>query len=91
MTTFIEEYRPIFMVATFGVLGLAFYLTYRPRAAAGGSRSKIVSLNKAMLWAVTAVVVIFLFFPQTVTGLFASNDTFTADMDQTVIAIEGMT
>ena len=32
----IETYRPIFMVVTFGFLGMAFYLTYRPRTVAQG-------------------------------------------------------
>ena len=104
MTTFVEDYRPIFMVVTFGFLGLAFYLTYRPRrgsarANESGSavvnqdrrRANIMSLNRIMLWAVTVIAVVFLFFPQTVTSLFASNDGFTADMERTVISIEGMT
>ena len=50
-----------------------------------------MTLNKVMLWAVTVIAVVFLSFPQTVTNLFASNDGFTADMDRTVISIEGMT
>ena len=31
-----ETYRPIFMVVTFGFLGMAFYFTYRPRRMAKG-------------------------------------------------------
>src|SRR5262245_35908569 len=27
----LEAYRPVFMVVTFGFLGMAFYFTYRPR------------------------------------------------------------
>ena len=105
MTTTIERFRPIFMVVTFGFLGAAFYLTYRPfrtraggkqasnatAATRGGQRSKIMAFNKLMLWAVTVIAVVFLFFPQTMTNLFASPDQFTADMDRTVISIEGMT
>ena len=30
----LETYRPLFMVVTFGFLGAAFYLTYRPKKAA---------------------------------------------------------
>ena len=44
-----------------------------------------------MLWTVTVIVIVFLFFPQTVTNLFASSDKITADMQKTVISIEGMT
>lgn len=80
-----EDYRPIFMVVTFAFLGLAFYLTYRSR-----NRSGVMTFNKVMLWAVTVIAVVFLFSPQ-VTDLFASADKFTADMDRTVISIEGMT
>ena len=90
-----ERFRPLFMAVTFGLLGAAFYLTYRPRRATsatpGQSRATIMRLNKLMLWAVTAVAVVFLFFPQAVTGLLPPNDSFTADMERTVIAIEGMT
>jgi hypothetical protein len=106
MVTFLQDYRPIFMVVTFAFLGSAFYLTYRPRpgatagpnnddkgptAMAASPVSRIMKWNRIMLWAVTVVAVVFLFFPQTVTSLFASGDAVTADMEQTVISIEGMT
>ena len=99
-----SDYRPLFMVVTFGFLGLAFYLTYRPGRVAPGShdnsnapgldrspRSTLMTMNKVMLWTVTVIAIVFLFFPKGITGLFPSNDVFTADMDQTVIRIEGMT
>jgi hypothetical protein len=92
------------MVVTFGFLGLAFYLTYRPgrsktanddssqaAMSLNGRRANIMTFNKAMLWAVTAIAVVFLFFPQTFTHFVAANDEFTADMDRTVISIKGMT
>ena len=104
MTTIMSAYRPLFMVVTFGFLGLAFYLTYRPARVAPPSddksnaaapdrshRSTLMTMNKVMLWAVTVIVIVFLFFPGSMTGLFTSNDVFTADMDRTVIKIEGMT
>jgi hypothetical protein len=106
MVTILEEYRPIFMVVTFGLLGFAFYLTYRPRSpramaskgeshggaeAATGPRSSLMTLNKTMLWAVTVIAVIMLFFPQAVPGLFSSDNRFTADMQRTEFQIEGMT
>lgn len=125
----LEAYRPIFMVVTFGFLGMAFYFTYRPRRAVAGQtdcgapasaatdccasptanvprddrsasppesgrrfRFNMMALNKVMLWAVTALAVVFLFFPQYVTGLIgAGNDEITADMTRTELAIEGMT
>ncbi len=50
-----------------------------------------MTFNRIMLWAVTVIAVVFLFFPQVFTGLFASSGGFTADMDRTVLTIEGMT
>ncbi len=104
MTTVLNDYRPIFMVVTFGFLGLAFFFAYRPRrAAAGGDensgasaamrdvRPNIMTLNKIMLWAVTVIAVVFLFFPQAVPNLLAPGDEITANMHRTVITIEGMT
>ena len=91
MTTFVEEHRVLFMSVTIGILAWAFYLTYRKRPNAHGSRSKIMAFNKGMLWVVTALVIVFLFFPQTITNLMASNDGFTSDMDRTFVTIEGMT
>jgi hypothetical protein len=113
IATALEAYRPLFMVVTFGFLGMAFYFTYRPRHATAGQadccaaqpvdgpqaaaiikrpRFNMMALNKIMLWAVTLLAVVFLFFPQFVTGLLgAGNDAITADMTQTVIKVEGMT
>jgi len=92
------------MVVTFGFLGVAFYLTYRPARvaarrhdnsnAAGSKRSRrstLMTMNKVMLWVVTLLVIVFLFVPDRETGLFLSNDMFTDDMDRCVINIEGMT
>lgn len=90
-----QEYRPLFMAVTFGFLAFAFYLTYRPRDASTSGRrgphQKIMTLNKVMLWGVAVVAVIFLFFPQLFTSSVVADDVFTADMDRTVINIDGMT
>jgi hypothetical protein len=102
MTRALEAYRPAFMLVTFGFLGLAFFLTYRPRRAAAGGvedcctpgpsrRWNMMTVNKIMLWVVTVLAVVFLFFPQYVTGLMGSSGEITASMQRTVIAIEGMT
>ena len=84
------------MVVTFGFLATAFYFAYRPRRGASGSgapASKIMALNKIMLWAVTVIAIVFLFFPNTITNLMASGDEdlFTPDMQRTVLQVEGMT
>ena len=105
MTKALETYRPLFMVVTFGFLGSAFYLTYRPRRrttgqaenccadppAGRGRRFGMMALNKVMLWAVTAMAVVFLFFPQVVTDLFGSGGQITSEMHRVVIRIDGMT
>lgn len=104
MAKTMNDYRPVFIVVTFGFLGAAFYTTYRPRAKSsdggedccspaqdGRRRFNMMSLNKVMLWGITAMAVVFLFFPQYVTGLFGSDAVFTADMQRTVIKIDGMT
>ena len=55
-------------------------------------RFDMMALNKVMLWGVTVMAVVFLFFPQYVTGLFASdNGELTDDMRRSVLVIEGMT
>lgn len=102
----LEAYRPIFMVVTFCFLGMAFYFTYRPRHAAnavsdccspqvspvGKRRFNMMAFNKVMLWTVTLLAVVFLFFPQFVTGLIATgSDQITADMTRTEVKIVGMT
>lgn len=97
ITTYLEDYRPIFMVLTFGFLGFAFYLIYLPQGTRANDdrstvpASTIMTFNKVMLWAVTLVVIVSLFFPQATSSLLATRDKFTKDMDQTVIRIEGMT
>lgn len=50
-----------------------------------------MALNKVMLWAVTAIAIAFLFFPQVFTNFTSPSDGFTADMQRVVIQIEGMT
>ena len=74
------------MTVTVGLLGWAFYVTYR-----SSSRSNVVTFNKVVLWAVTVCVVGLLFFPTVITNFVADGDRITADMDRTVISIEGMT
>lgn len=111
----LEAYRPLFIVVTFGFLGPAFYLTYRPRKTAACAshaccateptdanecctpaakrRFNLMAFNKVMLWVVTALAVAFLFFPSYVGRLVGSGTgpALTADMNQTLFRVEGMT
>jgi len=106
MIVTIEKYRTPMMVVTFGFLAMAFYFTYRPKKAAAtgqedccapatnGSarRFNMMTMNKVMLWAVTAMAIVFLFFPQFVTGMLATDTgEFTADMNSTTVKIAHMT
>jgi hypothetical protein len=92
ITTYFEEYRALILTVTFAFLGIAFYLTYKPGGIAATPRaSKIMTFNKIMLWIATVAIAVFMFFPQVMSDAFATSDEFTADMNRTVIQIEGMT
>jgi hypothetical protein len=55
-------------------------------------RFSMMAMNKAMLWAVTALAVAFLFCPQYFTRLFGGgNEQITADMNRLMVKLEGMT
>jgi len=59
---------------------------------AGGRVSTLKRVNKAMLWAVTAFVLAFAFFPTYVGYLLGGGDTLAArnDLDKLVMKVEGM-
>lgn len=64
-----------------------------PAPASGGKwRFNMMAMNKVMLWGVTVLAVVFLFFPSTVTGLLGSgSEQVTAGMTRTELRIKGMT
>ena len=68
-----EPYRPYLLALTALFLGTAFYFTYRKREVkCEDSACKVESasfLNKAILWVVAIITVIFIFFPQILTLL----------------------
>jgi len=64
----LAPYRPYLLVLTVGLLGLAFYLTYRRSASACGPGNacempRANRLGKTLLWLVTLVVVLAATFP----------------------------
>ena len=64
----LEPLRPYLLVVTYALLGGAFYLTYRPRAAAcrpgdACEMPRASRLGKAMLWIAAIVVVLATTFP----------------------------
>lgn len=90
--TFLQDYRPIFMTVTFGLLGGAFYLSYRPRGTArGGPRSRIMAFNKVLLWGVTAIAVVLLFVPPAFFSPTPAEGEVTAEMQRTVMQVKGIT
>jgi copper chaperone CopZ len=63
-----EKWRPVFLVVTFALLGLAWYLTYRsPKAAceegSACTTKPVAKWNKVVLWFATAFVLIAAAFP----------------------------
>lgn len=107
----LESYRPVFITLTVGFLGAAFYFTYRPKRAADGGDCcaddccspttkdrrwfNMMTVNKIMLWVVTVLAVVFIFFPNYVGLILAGGDSdvITADnplIRTTTVAIEGM-
>ena len=58
----------------------------------GGRRFNMMIMNQIMLWGVTALAIVFLFFPQLVTGMLSTGTgEFTADMNRTTVKIAHMT
>ena len=61
-------------------------------APTGRNRFSMMMLNKAMLWVVTVMAIVFLFFPKYITSLIgAGGGKITADMNRTILVVEGMT
>lgn len=70
-----EPLRPYFLVVTYGLLGGAFYFTYRPSEAACGpggacEMPRTNRLGKAMLWIAAVVVLLATTFPKYSAYLF---------------------
>lgn len=63
----LEVYRPYFLVLTFGLLGAAFYATYRPTQPACGLGGRCAPASRRtatiVLWVVTIVVALLVTFP----------------------------
>ena len=71
-----EAYRPIFTVATFGLLGVGFWFTYRkPKVALGDACGceypKANRLGRVLLWIAAVVAVAFWAFPYIAERIFA--------------------
>lgn len=62
-----EPLRPYLLVVTYALLGGAFYVTYRPRAACGPDgaceRPRVNRFGRTMLWLAAAFVLLATAFP----------------------------
>jgi copper chaperone CopZ len=98
----------VFIGLTVVFLASAFYFTYRPRKAASASedccavtpatksRFSMMTVNKVILWGVTALAVAFLFFPQYMKVFMAGGGAGEPDannplVNTTTFSVEGMT
>jgi mercuric ion transport protein len=77
---FLEPYRPIFVAATLGFVGFAFYRAYRTSAGgacADGSCTvpRAVRASRIALWIVTPIILALLAFPYVAPYLFAGATT----------------
>lgn len=96
--TALAPYRPIFVIATMALLGIAFYSVYkkpktescsveRPCANPGGKRR-----YKIILWVVTALILGLLVFPCLVPYVFAETPTSEkVQTQQVVLEVKNMT
>ncbi len=93
----LEPYRPLFMMATAGFLGLAFFRVYRaePAACEPGSaceRPTTKRATKASLWFVTCVVAGLFAAPYVVGQLAASTEeAASVRTDSVTLTVDGMT
>ncbi len=70
-----EPFRPYFLVATYALLGGAFYFTYRPAQAECGpggacEMPRVNRAGKIMLWIATVIVLLVTTFPMYSAYLF---------------------
>ena len=88
---FYFTYRPRPAVAS-GASGCQAPCCPPPSAEGGSGKSRfsMMKANKVMLWAVTILAVVFLFFPKYFTKEADAGE-FTPDMTRTVLTVEGMT
>ncbi|MCB1095976.1 MAG: cation transporter [Verrucomicrobiae bacterium] len=94
-----ERFRPLLLLVAFTLLGVAFYFAYRKRrtddccANTDAKTSRVRSLNRAMLWGVTAITLSFALFPNYIGVLAASKapDEMPAHYHTRAFVVEGMT
>jgi copper chaperone CopZ len=87
----LEAYRPEFLAVTVCFLAAAFYLAYRPRPATAGAghdccaaapgrgnATRMQTLNRVTLWAVTLLAVVAFAFPKAIAALVGGGSPATS-------------
>lgn len=90
----LKKYRPIFMLVTFILIGMAFYFTYRKKNSEDACcKTKTNRVKKIAPWIITVVAVGLLLFPYlySSSGKSVSNVKMEDNMKKLVIEVEGMT
>ena len=99
-SAFFESFRPIFLVVAAALLGIGFYLNYRPQKVvcdADGncppSSNRLKHWNRGLLWTSALLVAAFAFFPSYVGRVIGAPERSAEESEsQTlVLGIEGMT
>lgn len=97
-SAFFERLRPFFLVLATVLLGLGFWLQYRPRPAACGPDGSCEPpdrrwrrLNRSMLWLSTVFVLALALFPRYVGQLFGRDAVAEGPATEVWVEIEGMT
>ncbi len=90
-----EKWRPVFLGVTFGLLALAWYLTYRKAKEACGEGSAcatkpVSKWSKGILWFATAVVLITAAFPNFSSAILrnAKTNSLVADGNSAVLKVK---
>lgn len=91
-----EPLRPYLLVVTYGLLGAAFYLTYRRARTTCGPRQacqmqRTSRLGKAMLWSAAVVVILTSLFPLYAAALSMASARAGESTAEAVLAVKGMT
>lgn len=99
-SAFFERFRPLFLVIAVVLLGIGFYLNYRPQKTVCGpdgscapSGSRFRRWNRGLLWTSAVLVMALAFFPSYVGRVIGASSTSSEDSVSSVLVlgIEGMT
>jgi copper chaperone CopZ len=99
-SAFFEQFRSLFLSVAIVLLGIGFYLNYRPQRTDCGPdgncatpTDRLRPLNRGILWISVVLVAALAFFPSYVGRVFGAPSTSTANVrsNMVLLSIEGMT